>query len=157
MDGTGICWNKLQNVMTCAQRQLIKGSVSSKEVLTSHPKFMYCVAWRWHRGRMVLSGSRKLSQQRHELPSILITVRFIEMQGGRLHLAMRSSDDHTTVNRGEWVGVCSCLLYELQPPVCLALGDIYEDNIPDGLGTYADSAFFFFALNSKCSTATWTN
>lgn len=56
------------------------------------------------------------------------------MQERRLHLAMRSSDDHDAINRGEWVGVCLCLLWELQQLVWPALGDISGQY---GLASYA--------------------
>lgn len=79
----------------------------------------------WGFGHLVLSGSRKLTQQRHELSSILIIVCFIYMQRRKLHLAMRSSDDHDAINRGEWAGVCLCLLCELQQLVWTAWGDIW--------------------------------
>lgn len=46
--------------------------------------------------------------------------------GRKLHLAMRSSDDHNTINRREWASVCLCLLCELQQLVWPALVSIWE-------------------------------
>ena len=124
MEGRGICRNKLRTALTYTRGQLIKGDVSSAGVLISPPKFTVSLGnetW----AALVLSGRRKWSQQRHELSSILIIVCFIWMQRRKLHLAMRSSDDHNAINRGVWASVCLCLLCELQQLVWTALGNIW--------------------------------
>lgn len=104
---------------------LLRVMCPPRGVLTSQPEFMHSVDCQSDLDYMLLSGSRKLSQQRRELSSILITVGFIWMQRRKLHLAMRSSDDHNAINRGEWAAVCLCLLWELQQLVWSASGDIW--------------------------------
>lgn len=121
----GFAEAKVWAPVTCAHQQLIEGNVSSTGVLTSQPEFMHSVDCQSDLDYMLLSGSRKLSQQRREPSSILITVGFIWMQRRKLHLAMRSSDDHNAINRGEWAAVCLCLLWELQQLVWSASGDIW--------------------------------